>query len=71
MITNPEKYEQFDRRSRAGDQLTLEMKYRILNALYEEARRLGHFSGANPLEGIEEDIRLAALLSVDVRKPPR
>jgi hypothetical protein len=71
MIKNAEKYGEFDRQSRAGDHLTLGMKYRILDGLYAEARRLGHFSGANPLEGIEEVIRLAAMLNVDVRTPPR
>lgn len=71
MITNPDKYAEFDRRSRAADHLTLEMKLRILDGLYAEARQLGHFKSEDPLEGIDEVIRLAAMLNPDVSNPPR
>jgi hypothetical protein len=37
---------------------------RIFEALYEEARLLGVFPLENPLEGIEVDIALAAVLNV-------
>ncbi len=66
MITNPEKYTEFDAKSRAADHLSLEMKYRILDSLYEEARRFGHFTEKDLLSGLEDDIRLAAILNTDV-----
>jgi len=71
MITNLDKYEEFDRWSRAADHLTIEMKFRILDSLYEEARHFGHFKGDDLLEGIEDDIQLAAMLNSDVSNPPR
>ena len=37
---------------------------RIFESLYEEAKKLGVFPLKNPLEGIEVDIRLAAVLNV-------
>jgi hypothetical protein len=36
----------------------------IFESLYEEAKKLGVFPLENPLEGIEVDIRLAAVLNV-------
>lgn len=70
MITNPDNYADFDRRSRAADNLTFEMKLRILDGLYAEARRLGHFKSEDPLEGLDEVIRLAAIFRITVPKTP-
>jgi hypothetical protein len=39
----------------------------VVEALWEEARRLGVVPSPDPLEGIESDIRLAGALNV--RKP--
>ena len=36
----------------------------IFESLYEEAKKLGVFPLKNPLEGIEVDIHLAAVLNV-------
>ena len=36
----------------------------IFESLYEEAKKLGVFPLKDPLEGIEVDIRLAAVLNV-------
>ena len=37
---------------------------KIFEALYEEARRLGALPPADPLEGIDVDIRIARALNV-------
>lgn len=40
---------------------------RLLEAMYEHARRLGAFPLADPLEGLETDIRVAKALNVPTR----
>ncbi len=42
---------------------------KIFEALYEEAKALGHFPLPEPLEGIEVDIRLAKVINIPT--PPR
>jgi hypothetical protein len=42
---------------------------KIFEALYEEAKALGHFPLKDPLEGIEVDIRIAKVINVPT--PPR
>ena len=37
---------------------------RLLEALYEEARFLGHFSLSDPLEGLDVKIRIARVINV-------
>jgi hypothetical protein len=71
MITNPERLAAFEAASRAKDKLSLDQKYAILEALYQEARSMGHFTQEDILEGIEVDIRIAAALNANVPIPPR
>ena len=71
MVTNGSYYNSFKARSLAEQPLTLADKYRILEALYEEARRLGSFGTHDLLLGLEDDIRLAAALNAHVSSPPR
>jgi hypothetical protein len=71
VITDPSAYEAFKARSRAEQNLDLEAKFRILEALYEEARHLGWFGERDLLLGLENDIRLAAALNANVSDPPR
>ncbi|MBP1732454.1 MAG: hypothetical protein H6Q55_2883 [Deltaproteobacteria bacterium] len=71
MIKNSSYYDSFKRRALAGETLTLDQKYKILEALYEEARRLGQFGNDDLLLGIQDDIRLAAALNANVSNPPR
>ena len=51
--------------------LSLEEKFVVLNALYEEARLFGHFSQDDLLLGLEEDVRLAAKLNANISNPSR
>ena len=61
----------FKARSLAAQPLSLEEKYRILEGLYLEARRLGSFGERDMLLGLEDDVRLAAALNANVSSPPR
>jgi hypothetical protein len=70
MLTNPSAYASFKARSVAGQTLTLEEKYRVLEALYDHARLLGHFGKTDQLLGLEDDVRLAAALNANVSNPP-
>ncbi|MBP1657682.1 MAG: hypothetical protein H6Q31_2283 [Bacteroidetes bacterium] len=71
MITDTAAYTSFKRRSLADRDLGLEEKYRILEALYHEARRLGWFTAQDLSLGLEHDVRLAAALNANVSEPPR
>lgn len=71
MITDPSYFALFKRRSLAEQALNLDDKYRIFEALYEEARRLGSFGEQDLLLGIEDDVHLAAALNANVSSPPR
>jgi hypothetical protein len=64
----------FDREKRtwlANQPLSLEERFRILDALYEEARLFGHFEPADVLVGLDNDVHLAAMLNANVSDPPR
>lgn len=64
----------FDRQKRtwlSQRQLSLEEKFGILGALYDEARLFGHFEKADSLIGLDDDVRLAAMLNANVSNPPR
>ena len=71
MITNPSVYARFKARSRAEQSFDLEEKYRIIEALYLEARHLGSFGERDLLLGLHDDVRLAAALNANVSDPPR
>jgi hypothetical protein len=71
MITNPSAYSRFKAQSLAEQRFELAEKYRILEALYKEARRLGSFSEGDLLVGLDDDIRLAAALNANLSDPPR
>ena len=65
-ITDPSSCASFKARSLAVQVLDLDAKYRILEALYQEARDLGSFGERDLLLGLEDDIRLAAALNANV-----
>jgi hypothetical protein len=71
VITDPAYYASFKARSLAAQDLTLNEKYHILEALYREARQLGSFGERDLLVGLEDDVRLAAALNANVSVPPR
>ncbi|MBI4535467.1 MAG: hypothetical protein HY708_04255 [Ignavibacteriae bacterium] len=63
MIRNPEVAEREQRRYDRMHPLTFLQKLAIWNALYEHARKLGHFQPENALEGIETDIHVARIIN--------
>jgi hypothetical protein len=68
VITNRERFEQFEReliRSRKAD---YQENLKIFEALYREAVLLGVLPLKDPLEGLEVDIRMARVLN-SVREP--
>ena len=58
-MINKGEWQKFERDLAASEKLTLEQKYKILDGMYEEAVKLGCFSPADPLEGLDVDIRIA------------
>ncbi len=50
------------------ENLNIRQKFKIINALYEEAIALGALPLKNPLEGIDIDIRIARVVN-SVSKP--
>lgn len=71
MITNPSHYNSFKRGSTASQDLSLDAKYAILDALYAEARQLGSFGERDRLLGLEDDVQLAAALNANVSEASR
>jgi hypothetical protein len=53
------KFHEFEARLIASEPANLEANLRLVDALYEHARKLGQFPGPDPLEGIEVNIRLS------------
>ncbi len=64
MVRNPDLLRAFDDDQVRGSPPDYFQNLKIFEALYEEARRLGALPPADPLEGIEVDIRIARALNV-------
>jgi hypothetical protein len=67
MVTNPAVLAAWEAQDQANDTLTFDQKRRLLGAMYQHARRFGHFDGRDMLEGIETTIGMATYMSADVR----
>ncbi len=61
MIKNREKLEAFEKQFIAGESIDIRKNFRIYEAMYREALRLGIFPLKDPLEGIEIDIKVARI----------
>jgi hypothetical protein len=68
VITRPELVEAFEIEQIRRTPPDFEKSLRIVEGLYELARLLGRFPPADPLAGIDVDIRVAEALNV--RPPP-
>jgi hypothetical protein len=62
-------YQAFEGELLRSEQLSLQQKYRILDALHAEAVALGALPLRDPLEGIEVDIRIARVVNHGSRAP--
>ncbi len=63
MIRNKEYLEEFENQLLMGETLDLERNLEIYEALWREAVELGVFPLKDPLDGVEDDIRLARMLN--------
>ena len=71
MIKNYKKFEKFENDLISREKLSIEQNFFIMDEMYKEAACLGIFPLKNPLEDIEDDIRLAKILnsvSTNIRK---
>ena len=59
MVKNHEKLRAFEAERIRTEKVDIERNFRIVDALYDEARMLGVLPSKDPLEGIEEKVRLA------------
>ncbi len=64
MITNPDLVQAFERNLSRRTPADYLANLRIVEALYEEARLLRVWPPADPLSGIDVDLRLARALNV-------
>lgn len=64
MIQNPKTLRTFEREQIARTAPDPEANFRIAEALYDEAVAMGIFPPADPLEGIDVDIRIARAVNL-------
>ena len=67
MITNPKKLRKFEQNLLKRDTTSIDQKFRLMDAMFKEARSLRVFPLKNPLEGLETDIKVAKVVN-SVRK---
>jgi hypothetical protein len=63
MVKNAEELQAFEDELARSEHPTLEQKFRILDAMYEQAVLLGALPEKDPLTGIDDCIRLAKALN--------
>ena len=64
MIKNKAVWEKWERDYRRGEDTDINRNFRLLAAMYEEARALKKFPSENLMEGFEIKIKLAKALNV-------
>ncbi|HJS67385.1 MAG TPA: hypothetical protein VJ760_08675 [Nitrospiraceae bacterium] len=64
MIQRPELVQAFERALIRGTPLSYARNVEIVEALCQEARQLGVWPPADPLDGIDTDVRLAKAINV-------
>jgi len=63
MVKNPKLLAMFEDKELRKERLSYKEALRIFEAMWREAVSLGIFPPKDPLEGIEDDIRLARILN--------
>jgi hypothetical protein len=63
VIKNSKQLRDLEKALKKQQNRDIDKKYKILDALYREAKYLGIFPLKNPLEGIEVDIRIAKVVN--------
>ena len=69
MIKDKKLWEKFEVEFAKSENLTIEQKFKVLEAMLEEAKSLGVWPPKDLLEGIEVDIKLARAINVIQRTP--
>ena len=69
MIKDRGYWEEFERELERKTPVNVAESFRVFDAMYEEARILGVFPLEDPLDDIQDDIRLAGILN-KVHKAP-
>lgn len=69
MIKNPRYFHEWEKKLIAATAPDFEQNLRIFNMLLEEARMLGVLSLKDPLNGIDDTIRLARIIN-GLKYPP-
>ena len=62
MVKNVKLLEKFERKRLKKDRLSLDKKYKILDAMYEEAVQLGKFSDKNRLSHLKTLIKVTKII---------
>lgn len=68
MIKNPQQLADFENDLVSRTPVDLKQNFALANSLLDQARRLGILPGDNPLEGLEEEIRVIRILNA-IRTP--
>lgn len=63
MIKDLDTWKKWEMEFKQKERLDIYQKFKIFDALYEEAKMLGKFPPDNPLDGIERKIRMARILN--------
>jgi hypothetical protein len=63
MIKNTETLEKFEKKYIKKNNLTFEEKLRVYESLWTEALLMKTLPSKDPLEGIENDIKIASILN--------
>lgn len=69
MIQNVAEWEAWERGQLRNEPVDIAKNFALLDAMYEQARALGVFPVADPLEGLEEKICFAFALNVPTTHP--
>jgi hypothetical protein len=69
MIPDYAKFREFERRLVASEPADFDANLRMVDEMYRYARELGKFSGSDPLEGVEVNIRVAKVFRSVQRAP--
>ncbi|HEX9022424.1 MAG TPA: hypothetical protein VF799_01150 [Geobacteraceae bacterium] len=69
MITNRALLAAWEAQEQAADTLSFEQKRRLVEAMYQLARHMGHFTDKDVLEGLDTRVTLATYVNAHVRQP--
>ncbi len=63
MIANYKEFHKFEKELISKEKVDIKRNFRIIDALYHEAVKLGIIPIRNPLDGLETDIKIAHIIN--------